>query len=62
MTKVRSLWTLEEKTIIIKIDFGKRKKLVLNYTYAKCLQADRSHTSLILIRLFLRKKLEIFVW
>lgn len=41
MTSVRNLWTLEEKAIIIKTDCGKRKKFVLNYTYAKCLQAEQ---------------------
>lgn len=41
MNSVRNLWTLEEKAIIITTDYGKIKMFVLNYTYAKCLQAEQ---------------------
>lgn len=41
MTLVRNLWALEEKANITKIVCGKIKKVVLNYAYAECLQAEQ---------------------
>lgn len=41
MTSVKNPWTLEEKVTITKTVCGKIKKVVLNYAYAKCLQAEQ---------------------